>query len=482
MIFSQKSRVSNFRAFSFLLLMALLFTSVQFKPKNSTMNQNTVELQEIQLTSDPSGHFLNQRQAFSPNDKSLVFDNRNDDSKIGENASIQLVDVSSKAIQTIYKLENQTVFGPGTGAVSFHPFKNQVVFIHGLMNSSQKHPYGFTSRFAMQVDLDNTNNAEPMEARDVLVPFTKGALRGGSHAYSYSTDGQLVSFTYNDEILEKESKGNPNVTDLRTVGAFLVGEKVSIEGETDDENFNGNSFAILLAEVTANPQSGSDQISKAYEECWVGNLGYLKLDGSNQKRALAFLGDVVAESGEKVSEVFITDLLDDVQTLKGSVNAGRQTELPSIPKGVKQSRLTFTTANKYPGVQGPRQWLRSSPDGNAIYFYQKDEAGIVQIYSVSPNGGLVKAITKNDFSADTAFGLSADGKYLAYGAKEAIYVTSVSDGKTKLVLPAPSNSSNSLSNINWSNSGHTIAYNRKTVLNGESFYQIFVLDLTILFN
>ncbi|WP_373399022.1 hypothetical protein V8V91_04750 [Algoriphagus halophilus] len=55
-----------------------------------------MELHEIQMTEGPTGHFLNQRQAFSPNDQLLVFDNRNEDSKIGENASIELLDLSTK--------------------------------------------------------------------------------------------------------------------------------------------------------------------------------------------------------------------------------------------------------------------------------------------------------------------------------------------------------------------------------------------------
>lgn len=436
------------------------------------------ELQEVQLTTDPSGHFLNQRQAFSPDDLSLVFDGRNDETKIGENASVKLVDMKTKAIRTIYELDNQTAFGPGVGAVSFHPSQNQVVFTHGLKNASEAEPYGFTRRFAMQVDLDDTKNTRPMEARDVQAPFTIGALRGGSHAYSYSSDGQLVSFTYNDEVLEKEARDNPDIFDLRTVGAFLVGQQVSINGNTDKANFDGTSFAILLAEVESNPEPGSDEINKAYEEGWVGNAGYKTLEGNIQKHALAFLGDVISASGEKVTEVFIADIPDDLPGLMSSVNAGNITTLPSIPKGVKQRRLTFTSTNKNPGVQGPRQWLRSSPDGSAIYFYQKDDNGIVQIYSVSPNGGEIKAITSNEFSAETTFGISSDGKYLAYGAKEAIYVTSVADRKTELVLPAPTYPSNSLSNVNWSNNGYTLAYNRKVSQNGEAFFQIYTLDLS----
>jgi len=471
------------RVFSLLLLNAMCFSMVQCNPRISNVNtQNetldTIEIVEIQLTSDPSGHFLNQRQAFSPDDKLLVFDNRNDDSKIGENASIQVVDVETQEVKTIYQLENQTVFGPGTGAVSFHPSRNEVVFIHGLMNASQEQPYGFTARVAKQVSLDESNKSEAMEARDVQVPFTKGALRGGSHAYSYSSDGRFVSFTYNDQVLESESKVNPSIKDLRTVGAFILGERVAINGKVDDENFDGTSFAVLLAEVTADPKPGSDQVDKAYEECWVGNSGYTKLDGTRQNQALVFLGDVVSDTGEKVTEVFIADISSSISELISSVDGGSLTSLPTIPVGVKQRRLTFTADQKFPGVQGPRQWLRSSPDGDSIYFYQKDDAGIVQIYTVSPNGGEIKAITKNTFSPDTSFSLSSDGKYLAYGAKEAIYITGVSDGITQQVLAAPDNSNTNLSNINWSNTGHILAYNRKVDLAGRSFFQIFTINLS----
>ncbi|WP_057935684.1 DUF3748 domain-containing protein [Algoriphagus resistens] len=447
---------------------------------NSTLDSLLIE--EIQLTHLPQGHFLNQRQAFSPDNEYLVFDNRNDDSQIGENGSIQLVHIASKQVETVYEIPNQSFFGPGSGAVSFHPSQKKIVFIHGLNNASESIPYGVTRRIAMQVNLEKENQFTRLEARDVVTPYTKGALRGGSHAYSYSSDGQLLSFTYNDAILADESVTNPEVRDLRTVGAFLLDKQVSILGEGNEENFDGNGFAFLLAEVTGNPKPGSDEISKAYEECWVGNAGYSKLDGTIQKRAMAFLGDVISESGEKVTEVFIADIPANSASIIESVNAGSRISLPSIPAGVRQRRLTFTTGNKYPGIQGPRQWLRTSPDGDAIYFYRKDDSGVVQIYSVSPNGGECNPVTANGFSSDTSFSLSSDGKYLAYGAKEALYITRVSDGKTSKILDAPDTAYSSLSNINWSNSGHTLAYNRKVDQDGQAFFQIFILNLTAFLN
>ena len=87
-------------------------------------------------------------------------------------------------------------------------------------------------------------------------------------------------------------------------------------------------------------------------------------------------------------------------------------------------------------------------------------------------------MTANGFSADTSFSLSSDGKYLAYGAKEALYITRISDGKTSKILDAPDHDYFSLSNINWSNSGHTLAYNRKVDQSGQAFFQIFILNLS----
>lgn len=52
---------------------------------------------------------------------------------------------------------------------------------------------------------------------------------------------------------------------------LLVGESVSIPGEQDAENFDGSSFAIVLAEVSAHSQPGSYQISKAFEEGLIGD-------------------------------------------------------------------------------------------------------------------------------------------------------------------------------------------------------------------
>ncbi len=54
-----------------------------------------------------------------------------------------------------------------------------------------------------------------------------------------------------------------------------------------------------MSQTTRDPQPGSDQIDRAYEEGWIGDRGYQKEDGSWQRWALAFIGDTRAANGDK---------------------------------------------------------------------------------------------------------------------------------------------------------------------------------------
>ncbi len=123
---------------------------------------------------------------------------------------------------------------------------------------------------------------------------------------------------------------------------------------------------------------GSDEINRAYEEGWVGN------------HALAFIGDTLAENGDKVPELFIVDLPQDEAGWKqpgGAPLAGTATTMPAPPAGVSQRRLTFTHHRRYPGlVNVPRHWVRANPQATAIAFLMRDDAGVVQLWLISPQG------------------------------------------------------------------------------------------------
>jgi Tol biopolymer transport system component len=99
----------------------------------------------------------------------------------------------------------------------------------------------------------------------------------------------------------------------------------------------------------------------------------------------------------------------------------------------------------------------------------------VQVFAVSPNGGSISQITHNAFSLDTSFSISADGMYLAYGYKQDVYLTNIQTGETSKVSPERSYDSTNLENINWSNEGHVLAFNRKLVTADGAWYQVFIL-------
>ncbi len=434
-------------------------------------------MQEIQLTKAAKGHFLHTTQQFSPDDQWIVYDTRNDGAHIGRTCCIEMVHTTTGEVRQLYQTTGQTVHGPGVGSATFNPQADEVLFIHGLQNCDSIRPYGFSRRTGVMIRTDAPQQPVFLDARDVTPPFTPGALRGGTHAHTWSADGQWVSFTYNDDVLAQLSKEEgSNVEDLRMVGVMAPYGPVEVAPDDTGENISGRLFSVIVTRVTERPEPGSDQISRAYEDGWVGEEGYLRQDGSRQKRAVAFLGDVVGRQGGKLTEVFVADIPDDVTaTSSGEPPEGSSHSRPGPPAGTRQRRLTFTEERKYPGVQGPRHWLRSLPDGSLIFFLMKDEEGRVQVYSVSPNGGVIKQITDNDFSIETSFNVSPDGQWLVYGSKETAYITDVSSGRAWQASPAPPEGASGMRAPNFSRDGTTIVYNRKVELEDSSYYQIFLL-------
>jgi hypothetical protein len=452
---------------------------------------------EIQLTFDPRNHYLDNNDNFSPDDKWLVYDTRKAVAgppvrEIGANSNIEKVNVDTGEIVVVYETAQQTEYGPGVGAASYHPTENKIVCMHGLLNCDAKRPYWFWRRTGVVVDespaappwVGRRGGRQPgrrllLDARDVTPPFTPGALRGGTHRHEWSTDGKWIGFTYNDAIMAdiEERTGEP--VNLRTIGVATGLRPVKVDYDAEGENNDGIWFSALVVKAAPYPRPGSDEISRAFSDAWVGTKGYRKPDGTWQ-RARAFLGKLRDKDGKELVEVFIVDIPDriDVAGDEGPLE-GTRTSMPMPPKGAAQRRLTYTENRKYPGVVAePRHWVRSSPEGSRISYLAKDDNGITQVFFVSPLGGEPVQVTQHNSPIQSTVRWNPDGNEICYVCDNSIFICDVSEGPSfgEARRMTPRTKEPPICPV-WSHDGKMIAYNR-VVPNGRKLYkQIFLLKV-----
>src|SRR5439155_7235439 len=258
----------------------------------------------LQLTTAAHGHILTNIGAWSPDGRRLVYDVRSDPAgERFDGTRIETVDIETGAVRVLYESRN----GACCGVATYHPHRNEVVFIHGPEHPTPDWQYGPAHRQGVIVAEAEPQTALALDARDLVPPFTPGALRGGSHVHVFSGDGQWVSFTYEDHVLSRnEGEDGEREINLRNVGVCVPGAVRVCDGHP--RNHDGRFFSVLVTRTTAHPRPGSDDIKKAFEEGWVGTDGYRKPDGSRQRRALALQGHVLDRQGRTLSEVFIVDL------------------------------------------------------------------------------------------------------------------------------------------------------------------------------
>jgi len=80
-------------------------------------------------------------------------------------------------------------------------------------------------------------------------------------------------------------------------------------------------------------------------------------------------------------------------------------------------------------------WLRSSPDGSRIACLMKDDGGIVQLWTISPNGGPPAQLTHGAQSIASAFTWSPDGRRLAHAMGNSVCITDAAYGETSQLTP-----------------------------------------------
>ncbi|MBC8344661.1 MAG: DUF3748 domain-containing protein [Candidatus Marinimicrobia bacterium] len=427
-----------------------------------------VWLKENQLTFGSYNHSLDNNDNFSPDGQWLVYDTRKEDGGIRMGQTIERVHISSGKIDTVYTAPNMSEYGPGLGAVSYNPTKDQVIFIHGLLDPTKEEPYTFTRRFGAIVNIGEPHNMIVLDARDVTFPFTKGALRGGTHRHEFSGDGKWVGYTYNDAIMAL----NYPEKNLRTIGVSRIGNTVNVNS-IDRKHFSGISETVVAVKVTQNPEYGSDEISHAADDSWVGKSGYIDKNG-NLQRARAFLGEVRSQSNQKVKELFIVDMPEDLDLSNESMEVAETLSgLPTPPKSFNQRRLTWTAETQFPGCSGI---VRSSPDGNKMAYLSRDKHGVQQVFLMSPIGGKPTQLTSFDSSVQSGVRWNSNGTHICFVWNNAIVIANVNDGSWKQIIQPIQEE---ISALVWNSDDSTIAYNKNVYDEnaGKSFAQIFTINV-----
>jgi len=359
---------------------------------------------EKQLTQGPGGRILTNCSVWSPDGQWLVYDTRSDaEGAVFDGTRVEIIHADTGQIKTMYESRR----GACCGVATFHPLKDEIVFILGPEDPTPDWAYSPSHRQGVIVLVDSPGEAVNLDARDLTPPGTPGALRGGSHVHVFSPDGKWVSFTYNDALADSTQ---------RTVGVAVPGP-VTVN-KTHSRNRDGTYFSTLVTRTVRSPRPGSDDIGQALEDGWIGTAGYVRGDGTRQARALAFQGQVMGADGRRFWEVFVCDLPEDI-----------------LHSGPNQRRVTFTENSQYPGISGPRHWLRSSPDGAEIAFLGRDAAGQAQIWTVSPNGGPIRQVTHDPWPVASAFTWDPAGERIAYVADDSVFTVGVRDGLSERQTP-----------------------------------------------
>lgn len=417
---------------------------------------------ERRVTHAPHGHVLTNVNVWSPDGRWIVYDVRSLDS-VFDGTRIEQVDAQTGEVQTLYRSKN----GAAVGVVTYHPHEPKAVFIHGPENPTADWSYGASRRHGAIVDAHQPGVARALDAMNYAPPFTPGALRGGSHVHVYSPDGAWVSFTYEDEVLARLGDTGDHDLNQRTIGVSVplpAGKHVEVDS-AHPRNHNGGAFTVIVARTSNRPRPGSDEISRAYEEGWV-----------NGHAALAFLGNVTAVDGREHAEVFIVDLPADLTVAGDSPLQGTATRRPAPPRGVMQRRLTFTADRAFRGVAlAPRHWVRASPNGRRLAFLMKDDAGVVQLWTIAPTGGQPQQVTRGSSGITSAFTWSPDGRFIAHTMDGSVCITEAETGVTTRLTPRQMESGPEALACVFSPDGRMIAFTRPVATPEGTFSQIFTV-------
>lgn len=320
----------------------------------------------FQLTYSSKNHELDNNDNFSFDDKFLCYDTRGTLGYGIENCiSIEVVELATGKEVKVYqpfRIRLGIKPAPGIGAVSFHPKKYSLVFIHGpeiqdLYQSIQiEDIYSKTNRRGCIITMDENLEKLSKDWVDFRTTLCEkgippGSHRGGSHRHEYSANGKRIGCTYDDWLLPQYG---------RTIAFFE---------ETDKFIPHADYFFVILIKVVSAGNAQEGDFVRASGDSWV--------DPEGKERA--FIG-TVKEQGLFVDYLCVVEIPDniDIQTS----NSGDCENYPTPPKGLNIYKITKVDCS---GI------VRGSPDGKKIAYLNKDVNGKTQIFIVTKHykGGRV---------------------------------------------------------------------------------------------
>lgn len=329
---------------------------------------------ERQLTFRPHGHILTNTGVWSPDGRWIVYDVRSDPAgSVFDGTRIERVHADSGQVEVLYESRN----GACCGVVSYSPVDERLVFILGPENPTSDWSYGIARRQGVILDAGKIVN---LDARDLVSPFTPGALQGGSHLHTFSPSGCYVAFTY-DDLLHPEWNRNVGICEP---GEVIVPSK-------HPRNHSG-SFTARLLTRTANRPGRAGCVNAPIDT----SVSYYR----------------ASEEGW---------LDDDTLAFQGEQADGRR-ELYLVTRQGEERRLTYSA-----GLAGPRHWPRVGPDGR-IAVLMKDAAGIVQVFTVTRNGETVQ-LTQEPCDVESAF--SWVGRSIAHVRQGRVCIADSHSGRVR---------------------------------------------------
>jgi hypothetical protein len=343
------------------------------------------------ITKNHDGRVLTNNNIWTPDSRYVMYDTRSDRlGDIFDGTRIMQLDVQTGDEQCVYLSKH----GAGCGVVTTHPFDDRYVFIAGPENPTSDWTYGPTHRQGMIGQRSTPYTSHPMDARELAERPIAGALRGGTHVHSWHPKGDWLRSTYNDALK------SPQVRDI----AVHIPGTVDVPS-THSRNHSGTYQSFIVTDTVDVPSS-PEQITRAYEETWLGST-----------RQLAFMADNVIQ-GDVLTDVFVVDATPLTLASNHSFDHGNRIKPPA---GITQRRLTRFAETDLRIVKKPRHWLVASPDGSTLAVLLQHKSNPPQLFTIDV---VTQKLTQRTFIPSgirTAISWSKDGGLIAFGSETAVY-------------------------------------------------------------